>query len=90
MFGNGMRLDADDLAALRLDLRSVARRLLVVLDRRLVDHRPRSDGDVVVLGKHPAVEVRRDVVSDIHLCQVLSSEDRKGEREGTGRRMPTL
>ena len=30
-----------------------------------------THSDVVVLGEHPAVEVRGHIIADVHLCQVL-------------------
>jgi hypothetical protein len=44
---------------------AVARCLLVLLDRRLVDHGPGAHCHVVVLGEDPAVEVGGDVVANV-------------------------
>ena len=43
--------------------------LLVLLDRRLVDHRAGAHCHVVVLREHPAVEVRRHVIAHVHLLR---------------------
>mmetsp|Transcript_1927 Transcript_1927/g.4195 ORF Transcript_1927/g.4195 Transcript_1927/m.4195 type:complete len:472 (+) Transcript_1927:126-1541(+) len=68
---DGVCLNADDLSSGALLAGSVADRRLVLLDGRLVDDSSRAHGDVVVLREHPAVEVGRDVVSDVHFREVL-------------------
>ena len=30
-----------------------------------------TDSHMIILGEYPAIEVRRDVIADIHLCHVL-------------------
>ena len=68
---DGVRLDTDDLSTLSPRRGTVARRLLVLLDSSLVDNGSGADGHVVVLGEHPSVEVRGDIVTDVHLSKVL-------------------
>mmetsp|Transcript_34308 Transcript_34308/g.76133 ORF Transcript_34308/g.76133 Transcript_34308/m.76133 type:complete len:465 (-) Transcript_34308:340-1734(-) len=68
---DGVGLNADDLATLGLDLGAVAGCLLVLLNGSLVDDSAGADGHVVVLGEHPAVEVRGHIITHVHLSQVL-------------------
>uniref|UniRef100_J3LH13 Uncharacterized protein n=1 Tax=Oryza brachyantha TaxID=4533 RepID=J3LH13_ORYBR len=71
VLGDRVRLDADDLAALDPVLGAEARGSLELLDVGLVGDGAGADGDVVALGEHPPVEVRRDVVADVHLGALL-------------------
>jgi hypothetical protein len=71
VLGDRVRLHLDDLASLDLGTASITHGLLVLLDGRSVDNGSSAHTDVIVLGEHPCVEVRRYVIADIHLSELL-------------------
>mmetsp|Transcript_47301 Transcript_47301/g.146472 ORF Transcript_47301/g.146472 Transcript_47301/m.146472 type:complete len:510 (+) Transcript_47301:401-1930(+) len=68
---DGVRLHAQDLAALDAGRSAVADALLVPLDALLVHDGARAHGHVVALGEDPGVEVRGDVLAHVHLRALL-------------------
>jgi len=64
---DGVGFDLDDLSSCDLVSGTVADGLLVLLDGRSVDDGTGSDSNVVVLGEDPTVEIRGDIVTDVHL-----------------------
>merc|ERR1719401_2942560 len=66
-----MRLHADDLASYDARCCPVTDALLVLLDALLVDNSAGAHCHVVILGKHPGVEVWRDILAHIHLGALL-------------------
>mmetsp|Transcript_9257 Transcript_9257/g.21350 ORF Transcript_9257/g.21350 Transcript_9257/m.21350 type:complete len:233 (-) Transcript_9257:261-959(-) len=62
-----MGFDFDDLASLDLVSCTFANGFLVLLDSGAVHNRSGSNSDVVVLGEDPSVEVRRNIVTNVHL-----------------------
>mmetsp|Transcript_742 Transcript_742/g.1646 ORF Transcript_742/g.1646 Transcript_742/m.1646 type:complete len:271 (+) Transcript_742:624-1436(+) len=66
-----MSLDSDNLSSLSLHLGAIACGLLVLLNGSLVHHSSGSNGNVIILGEHPSVEIWRHIISDIHLSQIL-------------------
>mmetsp|Transcript_83181 Transcript_83181/g.214271 ORF Transcript_83181/g.214271 Transcript_83181/m.214271 type:complete len:590 (-) Transcript_83181:14-1783(-) len=66
-----VRLHADDLTTLDARRRALTDALLVLLDALLVHHGAGAHGHVVVLGEDPGVEVRRHVLTNVHLSALL-------------------
>mmetsp|Transcript_31988 Transcript_31988/g.57832 ORF Transcript_31988/g.57832 Transcript_31988/m.57832 type:complete len:302 (+) Transcript_31988:540-1445(+) len=66
-----MGLDLDDLSPRNLISSSVANGLLVLLNGRAVHNSSRSNTNVIVLGEDPSIEVRGDIISNIHLRHLL-------------------
>ena len=72
MFGNWVCFDFDDFTASEFSRRTGADTCLQLFDAGFVDlHRSSTNGYVVVFGEYPGVEVGRNVVTDIHFCQVV-------------------
>ena len=67
VFRDGVGLDLDDLSSGNLVSSTVTDGLLVLLDGRTVDNGTGSNTNVVVLGEDPSVEIRGDIVTDVHL-----------------------
>eukprot|EP00438_Fugacium_kawagutii_P034674 Skav219061 [mRNA] locus=scaffold1033:55391:57142:- [translate_table: standard] len=68
---NRVSLHADDFTALNARGRSVADTLLVPLDALLVHHGASANGHMIALGEDPGIEVRGNVLTNVHLCSVL-------------------
>mmetsp|Transcript_35186 Transcript_35186/g.85237 ORF Transcript_35186/g.85237 Transcript_35186/m.85237 type:complete len:319 (+) Transcript_35186:571-1527(+) len=66
-----MGFDLDDLSSGNLVSGAVTDGLLVLLDGRAVDNGTGSNTNVVVLGEDPSVEIRGDVVTDVHLSHLF-------------------
>eukprot|EP00968_Pinguiococcus_pyrenoidosus_P016466 scaffold1596_cov302-Pinguiococcus_pyrenoidosus.AAC.35 len=68
---DGVGLDLDDLASGDLGAGAVADGLLVLLDGRAVHDGASAHADVVILGEDPSVEVGADIVTHVHLSELL-------------------
>jgi len=71
VFGDRVGFDLDDLSSGNLVSGTFTDGLLVLLDSRTVDDGTGSDTDVVVLGEDPSVEIRGDIVTDVHLSHLF-------------------
>ena len=72
MFWDGVSLNLDHFSFEQAFVGPFPNSLLQTFDQALVLlHRAGPDSDMVVLGKDPGVEVRRDVGADIHLSQIF-------------------
>mmetsp|Transcript_7160 Transcript_7160/g.15532 ORF Transcript_7160/g.15532 Transcript_7160/m.15532 type:complete len:424 (-) Transcript_7160:245-1516(-) len=64
-------LNLDDLSPSNLISSTVADGLLVLLNGRAVHNGSSSNTNVIIFGEDPSVEVRGDIVADIHLSHLL-------------------
>mmetsp|Transcript_25120 Transcript_25120/g.99067 ORF Transcript_25120/g.99067 Transcript_25120/m.99067 type:complete len:205 (-) Transcript_25120:506-1120(-) len=66
-----MGFDLEELSSSQSLRSPVTDGCLVLLNGVLVDDRPRTNSNMIILGEDPSVEIRRDVVSNVHFGELL-------------------
>mmetsp|Transcript_31884 Transcript_31884/g.73390 ORF Transcript_31884/g.73390 Transcript_31884/m.73390 type:complete len:229 (-) Transcript_31884:318-1004(-) len=66
-----MGLNLDDLTTRYLVTSTVTNCFLILFDRGTIDNSSSSNTNVVIFGKHPSIEVRGYIISNIHLRHLL-------------------
>mmetsp|Transcript_101268 Transcript_101268/g.123990 ORF Transcript_101268/g.123990 Transcript_101268/m.123990 type:complete len:327 (-) Transcript_101268:164-1144(-) len=66
-----MGLNPNNLTSVDAGGCAVTDALLIPLNALLVDHGASANSYVIALGEDPGIEVRRDILADVHLCSFL-------------------